>query len=74
MEWKTDDEEHPWNWSEKSKWLGLCVAILFNSSTAVSTSVASGQQDVWCTILIFRPGPACSDECSRIPNNRDSRI
>ncbi|CAO1636486.1 unnamed protein product [Jaminaea pallidilutea] len=38
VEWKTDDEEHPWNWSEKSKWLGLCVAILFNSSTAMNAA------------------------------------
>lgn len=36
IDWEADDAGHPWNWSPAKKWVGLLIACLFNSSTAVS--------------------------------------
>lgn len=38
--------DHPWSWPERSKWFGLCVAILFNSSTAMNATGYSTTTDL----------------------------
>lgn len=50
IDWAEYEGEHPWSWPERSKWFGLGVAILFNSSTAMnatgySTSTEQGTRE-----------------------------
>lgn len=45
IDWEINDPGHPWNWSGDKKWLGLFVAVLFNSSTAMNATGYTTTED-----------------------------